>query len=219
MIARGAFKLSAEPRLIGVGEGGRGFAKIGARGKQRAPPKQPEDRKEKCATQFLHRHQESTEHRRLRWTLCFPLLPVTLGGARPATGMELVPAIDLVPTVGSPRVPAARPHGVTSDPHMLIALPAPVSGRPRITMALHRNYFNPRRRRSDLDNDSSCERRSGRNSAHENQRHQYASRSPLQRAIRARSRPTCSPDHRGAIRCRYHEFNTLGSIVEVPPQR
>jgi hypothetical protein len=93
--------------------------------------------------------------------LFFPLLPMALGGPRPPTALELVTAIDLVPTVGGPCISAARPHRVTSDPHMLIPLPAPVSRRPRITMALHRNYFNSRWRRSDLDNDSACERRSG----------------------------------------------------------
>jgi len=135
---------------------------------------------------------------------------MALGTARPPTALELVTAIDLVPTVGGPCISGARPHRVTSDPHMLVALPAPVSRRPRITVALHGNYFNPRRRRSDLDNDSACERRSGRNAARKNQRQQQASHSPVQRAIRVRSYTACSPRQRGAIRCSSHEVNTFG---------
>jgi len=144
-----------------------------------------------------------TSHRRPRQALRVPLLPMSLG-ARPATALKLVAAIGPVPTVGSPFVSAARAHRMTANPHMLIVLPGPVSRSPRITTVELRNDFNAWRRRSNFDNDTARDRRSGGNATDENQRQQHASHSPAQRAIRLHSSTACSPRQRGTIRCRSH---------------
>src|ERR1700674_4114162 len=96
-----------------------------------------------------------------RSVFCLLLLPVTLGIARPATRLELVTTIDLVPTVGRPLISVALPHRATADPHMPIPLPGPVSRCPRITTAHLGNDFDPRWWRSYLDNNTACQRRSG----------------------------------------------------------
>jgi hypothetical protein len=90
-----------------------------------------------------------------------PFLPVLFGVARPATALELVAAIDLVPTVRCPLISVAYPHGMPTDPDVSIALPSPVSRRPCITVALNGDNFNLSRRRSYLDDDAACKRRSG----------------------------------------------------------
>src|ERR1700730_12186318 len=91
---------------------------------------------------------------------CLLLLPVTLGIARPATSLELVTAIGLLPAVGGPLISVTRPHRVTADPHMPIPLPGPVSRCPRITTAHLGNDFDSRWWRSYLDNNAACQCRS-----------------------------------------------------------
>src|SRR6185437_8144304 len=120
------------------------------------------------------------------------LLPMALGAACPVTSFELVAVADVVPAVGRPGVPGAHAHRVTTDPHMLTALPAPVSRRPGITMALDRNHFDAGRGRGYFDDDAAGERRSGRNAANEDQRQQQAPGGFGPRAVQPPAYAACS---------------------------
>ena len=145
----------------------------------------------------------------------FRLLCVTLGITRPATALELMTAVVLVPAVRRPLISVAYSHGVAADPDVPMALPSPVSGRPRITAALNGDDFNPLRRRSYLDDDAARERRSGRNATRERQCHQQASNGSIPRSVRVPSSTTCSGRRRGAMRCSSHDVH-LGFLSGSP---